>query len=114
MSLDGTAFTYYMKEFEFREELLDLVQWQMQSIHGLAIHSPESNKSSRWSLMDFVSPGIMVNSLGCICTVLNPPTSSKTRGWILMDLGLLGLTMQGYCDNMYTFSVQASSWNLEI
>ena len=26
----------------------------MQSIHGLAIHSPESNKSSRWSLMDLV------------------------------------------------------------
>ena len=33
---------------------MELVQWQMQSIHGLAIHSPESNKSSRWSLMDFV------------------------------------------------------------
>ena len=26
----------------------------MLSIHGLAIHSPESNKSSRWSLMDLV------------------------------------------------------------
>ena len=28
--------------------LMELVQWQMQSIHGLAIYSPESNKSSRW------------------------------------------------------------------
>ena len=27
----------------------------MQSIHGLAIHSPESNKSSRWSLMDLLN-----------------------------------------------------------
>ena len=26
----------------------------MQSIHGLATHSPESNKSSRWSLMELV------------------------------------------------------------
>ena len=34
--------------------LMELVQQQMQSIHGLAIHSPESNKSSRWSLMDLV------------------------------------------------------------
>ena len=33
---------------------MELVQWQMQSIHGLAIHSPESSKSSRWSLMDLV------------------------------------------------------------
>ena len=33
---------------------MDLVEYQMQSIHGLAIHSPESNKSSRWSLMDLV------------------------------------------------------------
>ena len=33
---------------------MELVQWQMQSIHGLAVHSPESNKSSRWSLMDLV------------------------------------------------------------
>ena len=31
---------------------MELVQQQMQSIHGLAINSPESNKSSRWSLMD--------------------------------------------------------------
>ena len=34
--------------------LMELAQYQMQSIHGLAIHSPESNKSSRWSLMDLV------------------------------------------------------------
>ena len=33
---------------------MELVQWQMQSIHGLAMHSPESNKSSWWSLMDLV------------------------------------------------------------
>ena len=33
---------------------MELIQWQMQSIHGLAVHSPESNKSSRWSLMDLV------------------------------------------------------------
>ena len=31
---------------------MELAQWQLQSIHGLAIHSPESNKSSRWSLME--------------------------------------------------------------
>ena len=32
---------------------MELVQWQMQSIHGSAIHSPDSNKSSR-ILMDLV------------------------------------------------------------
>ena len=33
---------------------MELVQWQMQIIHGLAIHSPESNKSRQWSFMDWV------------------------------------------------------------
>ena len=33
---------------------MELVQWQMQSIYGLALHSHESNQSSRWSLIDLV------------------------------------------------------------
>ena len=39
--------------------------WQMQSIHGLAIHSPESNKSSRWGFDGFGTHGHMLYSLGC-------------------------------------------------
>ena len=36
----------------------------MQSIHGLAIHSPESNKSSRWEFDGFGTHGYMLYSLG--------------------------------------------------
>ena len=63
--------------------------------HGLAIRNPESNKSSRWCLMDLVvgTHGIMLNSLGY--THMYSTESTKTQqnqpegpgGWILMDLG---------------------------
>ena len=54
----------------------------MQSIHGLAIHSPESNKSSRWSLMDLIHMAT--------CTIrwaiLWSTESIKSSRWSLMDL----------------------------
>ena len=38
----------------------------MQSIHGLAMHSPESNKSSRVEFDGFGTHGYMLYSLGYI------------------------------------------------
>ena len=62
--------------------LMDLVQLQMQSIHGLAIHSPESNKSSRWSLMDLVQ--LQMQSIHGLA--IHSPESNKISRWSLMDL----------------------------
>ena len=53
----------------------------MQSIHGLAVHSPESNKSSRWSLMDLVHMATCSIRWAIYCVVLNPSKSGQTRRW---------------------------------
>ena len=61
---------------------MDLVQHQMQSIHGLAIHSPESNKSSRWTLMELVQQQMQsIHGLA-----IHIPESNKSSRWCLMDL----------------------------
>ena len=39
----------------------------------------------------FGTHGYMLYSLGYTCTVLNPQKSSKTRGWILMDFGVVNV-----------------------
>ena len=57
---------------------MELVQWQMQSIHGLAVHSPESNKSSRWSLMDLVQ-WQMQSIYGL---TIHSPESNKSSRWL--------------------------------
>ena len=48
----------------------------------------------------FSTHSIMHISLGCTCTVLNLPKSSKTRDWILMDLGLL-TNLTGYTGSFW-------------
>ena len=56
------------------------VMWQ--SIHGLAIHSPECNKSSRWSLMDLVYMATCSIHWAIHCGVLNPTKAAGGVWWI--------------------------------
>ena len=54
----------------------------MQSIHGLAIHSPESNKSSRWILMDLVQQQMQSIHGLALYTVMNPTKAAGGVWWI--------------------------------
>ena len=72
-----------------RWSLMDLVEYQMLSIHGLAIHSPESNKKAAggvwWIWYTLLHVHVLIARL--YCGVLNPSKSAKSRRRILEDLG---------------------------
>ena len=53
-------------------------------------------KAAGWSLMDLVHMATCSIARRC-CGGLNPPESSKTRGWIFMVLGLLTTSRQLTC-----------------
>ena len=65
-----------------RWSLMDLVHMATCSIHWAILWSTESNKSSRWSFDGFGTHGYMLYSLGYTVGVLNPTKSSQ---WSLMD-----------------------------
>ena len=88
--------------------LMELVQWQMQNIHGLAIHSTEFIKSSRWSLMDLVH--------GATCSIrwaiLWSTESIKSSQWSLMDLVHMATCSIRWAILWSTESIKSSRWSL--
>ena len=85
-----------------------LMEWQMQSIHGLAIHSPESNKSSRWSLMHLVH----MATCSIHWAILWSTESIKSSRWSLIDLVHMATCSIRWAILWSTESIKSSRWSL--
>ena len=80
----------------------------MQCIHSLAIHSPESNESSRWGLMD------LVHMAACSIhwATLWSTESIKISRWSLMDLVHMAACSIHWATLWSTESIKSSRWSL--
>ena len=79
------------------------------SIRWAVLWSTESNKSSRWSLMDLVIHGYMIYSLGY---VLWSTESNKSSRWSLMDLVYMATWSIRWAVLWSTESNKSSRWSL--